>query len=411
MLNKITILCLPPNTSHATQPLDVGVFRALKTLWRSVLTVHYANPFNSVDKTNFPSLVAEFWPQLKGSNCTAGFEATGLHPYNPKALDHKILPPPVDMGPGAGDDMGGINEAERCMINSICDIFTLSHPPHPDNAQPGPSGLQQQPQQPRKRARVQMKAGEVLTTEMAAARVLAEEMEKQKKLDDMAERKRAAAEKKQAKAAAVAANKKKQAARKHLSIQRKALPKGANRQQGAVLNRARTLDGYVGLRQNPLSEGASGSEAVSSPPVSDLDGGLPSLAPVRQGKVQPPRKSSQKDDGYYVEQATIDNSDVDEPTSPAFTMADFSINDFVMFNVNKQCFPGKIVKVDRKKRRFFVATMTKFDHRSSASWQMPSTPREHDIALNDIKEKIKKPVGKKFMDREVFIEQMSNYGW
>ena len=72
---------------------------------------------------------------------------------------------------------------------------------------------------------------------------------------------------------------------------------------------------------------------------------------------------------------------------------------------------GKIVKVNRMKRRFLVATMTKFDPLSSSSWQMPPKPREHDIALNDIKEKIKRPVGKKFGDTEVFIERMASYGW
>ena len=251
MLNKITILCLPPNTSHATQPLDVGVFRALKVLWRSVLIAHYADPLNSVDKDNFPSLVAKVWEKLKTKNCRAGFEATGLHPFNRNALDAKIIPPPADMGPGAGDAMGGDDGAKH-MINAICDIFALSHPPHPDNAQPGPSGYVAPKPQPRKRARVQAKCGEVLTTEEAAARVLADEMEKQQKADALAERKRVAAEKREVKAAAVAANKIKQAAKKQLSIQTRVLPKGANSQQGALLNKARTLDGYVGLRQNPL---------------------------------------------------------------------------------------------------------------------------------------------------------------
>ena len=137
MANNITILCLPPNTSHATQPLDVGVFRSLKVTWRQVLEIHYANPFNTVDKDNFPSLVKEVWQQLKGGNCVAGFQATGLHPYNPRALDKKIIPPPVDLVPGAGDAM--IDETHKYLANAICKIVTLSHPPHHDNAQPGPS--------------------------------------------------------------------------------------------------------------------------------------------------------------------------------------------------------------------------------------------------------------------------------
>lgn len=36
MANNIIILCLPPNTSHALQPLDVGVFRPLKLAWKDI---------------------------------------------------------------------------------------------------------------------------------------------------------------------------------------------------------------------------------------------------------------------------------------------------------------------------------------------------------------------------------------
>ena len=407
--NKITILCLPPNTSHATQPLDVGVFRALKVIWRSVLINHYADPLNTVDKTNFPSLVQQIWEKLKTSNCRSGFEATGLHPLNKKALDSKIIPPPADMGPGAAELMGGDDDAKQ-MIEAICTIIAKSHPPHPDNAEPGPSGIVTPTKpQPRKRARVQAKCGEVLTYEQAASRVRAEEMEKKKKADDMAERKRVAAEKREEKAAAVAANKIAQAAKKQVNIQTRVLPIGANSQQGALLNKARTLDGYVGLRTNPLPGSSTASDTVSSPPLSDADKSIPNLAPARQGKVQPTRKSSQKDSGYYQEDPSMDTSDPDEP--PVFTMHDFSINEYVIFDLNGQCFPGKILLVDKRKRGFQIATMKKKDPKVSASWQMPDNPEKYFIKLNLIKQKIKKPHGKNYLDREVFIEEMANHGW
>ena len=35
--NGITILKLPPHTSHLLQPLDVGVFRPAKAVWRKIL--------------------------------------------------------------------------------------------------------------------------------------------------------------------------------------------------------------------------------------------------------------------------------------------------------------------------------------------------------------------------------------
>ena len=58
-----------------------------------------------------------------------------------------------------------------------------------------------------------------------------------------------------------------------------------------------------------------------------------------------------------------------------------------------------------------MATMKKKDPEVSASWQMPDNPEKHFIKLNLIKKKIKKPVGKRYLDKEVFIEEMADYGW
>lgn len=38
--NNITLLCLPPNTTHLTQPLDVGVFAPMKSAWKSILKTY-----------------------------------------------------------------------------------------------------------------------------------------------------------------------------------------------------------------------------------------------------------------------------------------------------------------------------------------------------------------------------------
>ena len=35
--NNILLLCLPPNTTHLLQPLDVGVFAPMKSAWRAIL--------------------------------------------------------------------------------------------------------------------------------------------------------------------------------------------------------------------------------------------------------------------------------------------------------------------------------------------------------------------------------------
>ena len=55
--NGVTILCLPPHTTHAAQPLDVSFFGPLKKHWSSVCHTYMAeNPGKVV--TKFPFLTS-----------------------------------------------------------------------------------------------------------------------------------------------------------------------------------------------------------------------------------------------------------------------------------------------------------------------------------------------------------------
>ena len=88
-------------------------------------------------------------------------------------------------------------------------------------------------------------------------------------------RNRVAAEKKEErqqlaakKAEALAAKKKLQAARKRVTVQRRSLPKGPNKQQD-TLNGASTRNAYFGARKKALTERSHEDESVSSPSLSD----------------------------------------------------------------------------------------------------------------------------------------------
>jgi hypothetical protein len=87
--NGIILYCLPAHASHILQPLDVGVFSALKKRWRhSVNEWHRSHPGEVFTKREFPGTLKSIWY----STCTAdiakaGFRKTGLHPLNPKAYD------------------------------------------------------------------------------------------------------------------------------------------------------------------------------------------------------------------------------------------------------------------------------------------------------------------------------------
>ena len=91
--NNISFICLPPNSTHLSQPLDVAFFAPMKKAWSSVLEDYKrSNPTKSVvEKTVFPKLLnkvlsTEPFRSKISENIRSGFKATGLHPLNKKAL-------------------------------------------------------------------------------------------------------------------------------------------------------------------------------------------------------------------------------------------------------------------------------------------------------------------------------------
>ena len=73
--NDILLYCLPPYTSHMTQPLDVGFFKPLKVAWAKARSKVFAEVFK------------EAWINaVKMSNIVNAFKATGTCPFDIKAI-------------------------------------------------------------------------------------------------------------------------------------------------------------------------------------------------------------------------------------------------------------------------------------------------------------------------------------
>ena len=89
--NNITLVTLPPNTTHALQPLDVGVFAPMKKAWQKLMTEHKRKTQGrSIDKTMFPSMIRKLTEgSLKKSHLQSAFKGAGLYPY-PRAA---AIPP------------------------------------------------------------------------------------------------------------------------------------------------------------------------------------------------------------------------------------------------------------------------------------------------------------------------------
>ena len=85
---KVIMFCLPPHSSHESQPLDIGPFGPLKASWREVCQQFLAkNPGKVVTRFTFSKLFNEAWcSAMNMKNVVAGFRYTGIYPLNRSAL-------------------------------------------------------------------------------------------------------------------------------------------------------------------------------------------------------------------------------------------------------------------------------------------------------------------------------------
>ena len=86
-MDDIIMVCLPPHTSHALQPLDVTVFKLLKDKWcTNLLRFYRETRMKSVDKGSFPLLLKQLWEKKSASHLVGGFRGSSLWPFNPNAI-------------------------------------------------------------------------------------------------------------------------------------------------------------------------------------------------------------------------------------------------------------------------------------------------------------------------------------
>lgn len=90
---NVTIMKLPPHTSHLLQPLDVSVFRGVKSRWDAFLTEWSRHNYGvRLDKSTFANLLGKTWHTILPETIRAGFKKTGIYdhtlqfPVNPTAI-------------------------------------------------------------------------------------------------------------------------------------------------------------------------------------------------------------------------------------------------------------------------------------------------------------------------------------
>ena len=93
--NNILLYCLPPHSSHLTQPFDVSFYKPLKAAWGKACTSYSTqHPGYQVTKHEFSQVFREAWIScVKLSTIIHGFEGAGLYPFNPSKVitEDKLL--------------------------------------------------------------------------------------------------------------------------------------------------------------------------------------------------------------------------------------------------------------------------------------------------------------------------------
>jgi hypothetical protein len=89
--NNIIPLCLPPYSSHYTQPLDVGLFGPLKRAYSDQISSLIRLRITHITKNDFfPAFKTAFQGVFTEQNVKGGFRGSGLVPWNPDAVISKL---------------------------------------------------------------------------------------------------------------------------------------------------------------------------------------------------------------------------------------------------------------------------------------------------------------------------------
>ncbi|KAK3911633.1 Pogo transposable element with KRAB domain, partial [Frankliniella fusca] len=89
--NSIHILCFPPHTTSYLQPLDVGVFKPLKSAFSQESSkLIRKNKLKQINRYQVARVLGSAWAKaITPMNIQGGFRGSGIWPYNPDAF---VLP-------------------------------------------------------------------------------------------------------------------------------------------------------------------------------------------------------------------------------------------------------------------------------------------------------------------------------
>lgn len=127
--NNVTILKLPPHTTHILQPLDVGIFKSMKVNWDKKLTEwQRQNPRKKIPKSDFVKLVNNIHMQVSEDNIVKSFQATGIYDQDIKGPNRQR----IDCGIFKPEDLCRYNNQKRDMGTEV-QVAVLENPAHEES--------------------------------------------------------------------------------------------------------------------------------------------------------------------------------------------------------------------------------------------------------------------------------------
>lgn len=112
--NGITILKLPPHTSHLLQPLDLAVFRSFKTAWdEELVSWQRQNQGMKLPKKIFSEKVRKVWNTITPLVIQNGFKKAGIYPFNASVVPNEKYHP---------EALKRFENLKTCKINETVDV-------------------------------------------------------------------------------------------------------------------------------------------------------------------------------------------------------------------------------------------------------------------------------------------------
>lgn len=130
--NGIILVALYPNATHILQPLDVAVFKSIKSRWKAYKRQwRIEHDGNEVTKFDLPSILNKIIQEDQmPHNVVSGFRATGIFPFNENAVDYRKIiqrspPPPAQLLENMQNEAQNMNLTHLMHVESKIDSQKL----------------------------------------------------------------------------------------------------------------------------------------------------------------------------------------------------------------------------------------------------------------------------------------------